>query len=408
MTSRNRGDDAVKALVDDFFKGEIERGEKAMADFFAKLDRADDSNVPDTVRPYGSAGRARPAWERAYERQPWSEEERRWRTPAHDMEAVEFIRACASNDQAMLREIADRPHNRAYHNEWARADLAEGTIGSPGTGHGLVPVGFASAVEIILTASARMRNVVNVVRGNEFATKIPTQTAKTIAAVHAEAADMRSGVTDPTYGSVTPQPKKLGAIVKFSRELLDDSPLALMNLVTRDVGEAIGTLEDASVLTGSTFSDSLFVDVTTHGTFTWTDGTETLTTILQKYYSVTQVLRPRATWIFNEASAERIAGLTGTGERQQFTEFNPAPLAIDNGPGQVGTLIGRPAMVFANSLVTNQAIFGDLSGYTILLREPIRVETSLHSDFQTDQVALKVARRVDGVLTQGARMIRFP
>src|SRR5262245_36227631 len=118
--------------------------DRALDDLLAKASETDRSRVPEIVS-YGSAGRTAPGWEREYERQPWDEDTRRWRTPKHDLEGVEFIRAVVTNDQAKLREIADRPHNRAYQAEWdhwERADLAIGTIGSPGTGFGAVPVGF--------------------------------------------------------------------------------------------------------------------------------------------------------------------------------------------------------------------------------------------------------------------------
>ena len=135
-----------------------------------------------------------PGWERQYAEQNWDDETRRIRTPAADFESVEFIRAVSLNDQAKLREIADRPHNRAFH----RADLATG-IGAAGTGGGLVPVGFASAVQQIISETARLRQLCNIVVGGEFAVKVPQQTTKTVAAVHAEAADMGTGVTEPVY-----------------------------------------------------------------------------------------------------------------------------------------------------------------------------------------------------------------
>ena len=57
--------------------------------------------------------------------------------------------------------------------------------------------------------------------------------------------------------------------MKFSRELLEDSPLLLMNAVTQDVGEAIGTLEDSAILDGTTFTNSLFNSPTPRGSLAW-------------------------------------------------------------------------------------------------------------------------------------------
>lgn len=426
---------------DQRLRAELERlAREASDDSFAEVERIVDAALrapsggerrsrsdgigPDGLRPgervvdpaadragYGSAGRTRPAWERRYERLHRERPELKpYRTPQHDVEARDFLRAVVTNDQAMLREIAARPHNRAASQEWERADLAIGSIGSPGTAFGTVPVGFAGAIETILARASRLRARVNVVQGNEFAVKIPVQTTKTVAAKHAEAADMATGVTEPVYSSVTPEAVKLGALVKFSRELLDDSPLALLDAVTQDVGEAIGTLEDSAILDGTTFGNSLFNTLTPHGSLTWTDASEDLASLTAKYYALGGVFRARASWVINEAAAAVLTAITATDGRPLLQEFNPAPRAIDDVEGQVGTLIGRPVLVFptgTGGVPADEGFLGDLSGFTLYVREQLRAEVSAHSDFDTDQVALKVARREQGIVSQAGRMQLF-
>ena len=364
----------------------------------------DEPGLPDCVPFYGSALRSRPAWEAQYRSQNWDKETRAVRTPAADWESLEFLKATVNNDQAMLREIASRSHNRMEK----RADLATG-IGAAGTGGGVVPVGFANAIELILTRTARLRKFCNIIPGTEFSQKVPIQTTKTVAAVHTEASDMATGVTEPVYGSVTPEAVKLGALIKFSRELLDDSPMALVSMVTREIGEAIGTLEDLSILDGATFTDSLFADVAT-GTATWTDATETLATLTTKYYELGSVFRAHGTWLINEASAAVLTAITATDGRPMLQEFNPPPRTIDDVGGQVSSLLGRPVLVFetgATGIPADEGFFGDLSGYSIYLRENLRAEVSRESDFDTDQAALRVSRRIDGVISQAGRMLRF-
>ena len=396
----------------EFFNGLLQKREDTLlAGFKNDVDRiyntrADDpavdaaASINDRTEPYGSAGRTTPGWERAYAAQNWDEATRKIRTPAADVESVEWIRAISLNDQAMLREIADRPHNQAFH----RADLAIG-VGGAGTGGGLAPIGFSAAVELIISESARLRQLCNIVTGGEFAIKVPQQTTKTVAAVHAEAADMATGVTEPVYGSVTPEAKKLGALVKFSRELLDDSPLALLNLVTRDIGDAIATLEDLSILDGTSFTDSLFADLTASAD-TWVDASETFLTITSKYFELASQFRRNGTWIINEDAAEVITNLgIGTDGRPTMQEFNAAPVAQD----RFGQLLGNRLVVFpTGSVPANEAVFADLSGYSVYIRENLRAESSRESDFDTDQVALRVSRREDGIISQTARMLRFP
>jgi HK97 family phage major capsid protein len=404
------GNQALDALTAKMLAKKERQNEALLAEVESELQSLS-KPAPDarTLAAMGAAddiGRspiyATPGWERQYERMNWDEETRKVRTPENDFEAVEFIRAVSLNDQAKLREIADRPHNRAFQ----RADLATG-IGAAGTGGGLVPVGFAKAVERIIARAAQIRPLCNVITGGEFSRKVPVQTTKTVAAIHSEAGDMTSGVTEPIYSSVTPEPVKLGALVKFSRELLDDSPLALINVVTTDIGEAIGTLEDLSILDGTNFTDSLFADLTASAD-TWVDASETFATITSKYFEVPSQFRASGTWIINETAAEAITALgIGTDGRQTMQEFNPAPLAQD----RFGQLLGSRLLVFptgATGVPVNEAAFGDLSGYTIYVRENLRAESSGDSDFGTDQVALRLSRRMDGILTQSGRMLRFP
>jgi len=305
----------------------------------------------------------------------------------------------------MQREIADRDHNRAH----TRADVLEG-----GTGAGLVPTGFNQAIELIRVRAARLRPYCNVILGGtEINRKVPVQTTKTVAASFAEAADMTTGVTEPVYGSVTPAPIKIGGTVKFTREVLDDTPLQLADVISRDLGEAIATREDLEILNDSqpapNFSDALLADVAT-GTATWTDASETLATLTTKYYELPSVSRGMAVWIINEASAAVLTAITATDGRPMLQEFNSAPRAIDDVGGQVGTLLGRPVLVFptgATGVPANEGFFGDISGMSLYIRDELRVETSIDSDFDTDLIAVKVARRLDGIQSAGSRMLRF-
>ena len=62
----------------------------------------------------------------------------------------------------------------------------------------------------------------------------------------------------------------------------------------------------------------------------------------------------------------------------------------------------------ATGVPVNEAVFGGLSGYTVYVSEGLRAESSGESAFDTDQVAQRVSRHEDGILTQSGRMLRFP
>ena len=73
-------------------------------------------------------------------------------------------------------------------------------------------------------------------------------------------------------------------------------------------------------------------------------------------------------------------------------------------------LLGRPVLVFptgATGVPANEGFFGDVTGYSLYVREDFRAESSRDSAFDTDQVALRVSRRIDGIISQAGRMLRF-
>ena len=358
--------------------------------------------------PAKVAVRAPDSWARQYAHDTvsWEPKMREACPPAAAFEAVEWLRAMSVGDVAKCREINSRKHNQEFH---ARQDLAIGLPGAVGTGGGLVPMGFANMVMTILQREARIRRLTTVITGSEYAKKVPNQTVKTVAAQHDEGADMSLGVTSPVYGSVTPEAVKLGALVTFSNELLADSPLATLSIVTTDVGEAIAKLEDESMLQSANFSNRIFPDLT-QGTFAWNDGTINLAGLSSCYYELGAPYRSRAAWIINEAAADTLTTTTATDGRPMFVPFDPPPIAIDDVTGQMGKLLGRPCLVYpvgASGVPANQAAFGDFSGLVTYVREDLRAETSRDSHFSTDVTALRVSRRIDMIISQGVRMLRF-
>ncbi len=381
-----------------------------------ELKKPDRSILPHRDPTPGSVAKVRDNRELEYERtfRNADDETRKWRTLAWDLESCEYIQALANNDHAMIRGIMDRPHNR----ELARADLAQGTIASPGTGGGLVPLGFASQVEIIIARTAILRGFLTTHKAQvSQGLKIPTQTTASVAEVHTEGSDMNI-TTDPVYGSVNAETVKIGGLVKFSAELLADSPLSLISLVSADLGQAIGVFEDQEILrqTGGSVTSSLFENVTASTTL-WVDATETLATLATKYYELAYAHRGRSTWIINETAAQQFTSLVDSGSRQTFAEFNTPAQPVDTTVGDqgvtgaVGSLLGRPVLVFpvgATFVPSDNAILGDLSGMSFWQQGGLRADVSRDSDFATDQIALRVSERIDTVITQGARMTLFP
>src|SRR5262245_51788352 len=98
MATKDRGyrRDPILSALDEIGDSLREENRREFQQLSRELGTVDRSRLPDIAGEYGSAGRTRPAWERAYDTAArtygWDDEMRKWRTPAHDLETVEFIR----------------------------------------------------------------------------------------------------------------------------------------------------------------------------------------------------------------------------------------------------------------------------------------------------------------------------
>jgi len=355
----------------------------------------------EPLASYGEAARARPGWEREYEharRYLWTEEEKAIRTPESDWETCQFFQATLSNDAALLREIEANQHRDEY----------ERAMTSASGGTGLVTTAFSNQVSLLNDRVQKMRNICNVVLTSDNAIAVPKVATTPVPAVFAEGADM-SGGTDPSITKVTATPVKIGQVIKLSNELAMDSPLATSSLLARLVAEGIGFAEDSHILRGdlTDFTDNIFDDATLSATL-WDDSAETLATLATKLYKLPLDAIASASWVINVAAAERFTALSGN-ERQIMLPFSDAPNIVGGAEGGFGLLLGKPVLVFPTALVpADTGMVGDFQAYTVVSRSELRVVVDTNAFFATDQMGLHVSRRVDGIMSQATRIIKFP
>jgi HK97 family phage major capsid protein len=397
--------EAVDALAKHYENQLIEK----VAEALAEASVPDRSGVPDLV-PYGSAARTRPAWEREYQRQHWSDDYRKLRTPAKDLEAQEFCRALALGDWAKLREIESRRPRDDEERRWMRADLGSTT------GAGLLPVGFRATIMRHLEVSAKIRAFATIVAGNEQTVKVPREGTKMAGGMFAEGADMTAGITEPTFTSVTlAADQKLGIVFKASRELLDDSPLLFVNTIAQQAGEQFGQMEDARILATAGFTSNLSGAATLSTVLMVdapADSAAALTKLHDIVYALGEAARRFGVFILNETAAKNYGKIAATDGRPVFLELNPPPTPVgDFGGPAVGRLMGFPTLVYpvgSGTVPSNTCYFGDLRGVAIYDREFMRAEQSPDRYFETDQVALKFVRRVDAAVVQASRVNKHP
>ena len=296
-----------------------------------------------TARSYGSGGRLTEGWELELQHasRGWSDQEKRAYTPQACLETREFFRAIIENDQAMLREIYDRPENRA-NPEISRA-LTTGAGGD-----GMVTTGFDRQVALISTRVAKMRNLVNVIPTTDTSIRAPRVKTQPVPAVFAEGADMTSGVTEPDIEAITLTPKKIGMVIKMSRELVDDSPLQVSRVLAQLVAEAIGYAEDYNIINGTPtdFTDNLEDDATASAD-TFDDDAETLATLTSKLYELPLDAINDAAWLINVDAAKNLAALSGN-ERQIFLPYDEAPRALGGSRGRLWSASREAGLRFSD------------------------------------------------------------
>lgn len=232
---------------------------------------------------------------------------------------------------------------------------------------------------------------------------LPRVTADTSVAgtITAEAAGITEG--DPTLSYVTLNPYKYGITNLWSAELAQDNTIGLEDLVARTTGRSLAIAIGGALTTGDGTDDpnGIVTAATLHGTATGTGTTYGTyfgpTDLVGLFYKPAAPYRAVGSWMMNATSLGQARNARSTAG-----EFLWQPsLQV----GQPETILGRPVYEnpgMANGSAAKAVIFGDLSRYVVTRVVPIRVESSIHYKFNTDQIALRTIERVDGDLIDTA------
>lgn len=215
--------------------------------------------------------------------------------------------------------------------------------------------------------------------------------------VTAEAAGITEG--DPTISQVTLNPYKYAITNLWSSELGADNTIGLEDLIARTTGRSLGIAIGGALTTGDGSGDpnGFITAAGNGGTATGTSATygtyfgpADLTTL---FYSFAAPYRQVGAWQMNNVTL---------GQARNSRDTNGVPLWQPSMiVGQPETILGRPVYenpAMANGSAAKAVAFGDFSRYVVARVVPIRVESSIHYKFSTDQIALRTIERVDGDL----------
>ncbi len=205
--------------------------------------------------------------------------------------------------------------------------------------------------------------------------------------------------TDPVFGSVKLIAKKLTGYTYASDELLADSAIGLEALLIQQFSSAIAWFEDLAFLRGTGVGEP-------HGIFASGAVTQPfraavnavaladLGACMSRLLPVS-LYGPNTVWILSPAVMAQLTALVST-----VITWVPGSMTGGGAANRIpATILGMPFIVTEKvpTLGTTGDIgLYDLSHYLIGDRQDLRVDTSIHARFTTDETAWRFVKRVDG------------
>lgn len=206
---------------------------------------------------------------------------------------------------------------------------------------------------------------------------------------------------DATITSVQLNPYKYAITNLWSSELAQDNTIGLEQLIAESTARELAIDIGAHLTTGSDSGqpNGFITAGANGGTATGTGATFGTyfggTDLIDLYYSRAEGYRnaPGAAW---QANATSLAQIRKSRDTTGQLLWQPSYVL-----GQPESLLGKPIYEnpgMASGSAAKSVAFGDFKRYIVARVIPVRVESSIHYKFNTDQLALRTIERVDGDL----------
>jgi len=357
----------------------------------------DDGDDQDPeARAYGEAVRAIPAWERQYRRLPG--DERAVRSPEGDVRTWRFLKAHMERDFATMRQVI------AEDEGIQRIVRAQRALGTGGASAGdLLPTPLSDLITLKRDKIERIQPRALTVTSVSQTLDMPRE--DTVGAVAGVAENADIGETDSTFTELNLSKKKVGRLVRTSKELLADvsGAFSLATILSNQAARKLAVYHDLQEAedgdgVGTNYTESLIEASISTVTATGALDRDLILTVL---YGLPDEYRdsPGVVWMANAAMVEIIGKLEDANGRPLYSTANaPAvPVGDVNAPaGVVNVVEGKPLIQVP--FATNILMIGLLSeGFTVLMDGGIRVESTTEADdvFKKDQMMWKFVERRD-------------
>ena len=255
---------------------------------------------------------------------------------------------------------------------------------------------------------SQLRPISTVIRVASKDGYVPTLASASWAAIAEEAAFSDQ---TPTVGQVAFSIEKSGGLVKVTRELLDDSAVNLPALLSQLFNEAAGRFEDAGILNGN---DSAQYDgILGSGVADYVmaaTGALTTADLLGIFYTLNSQFRQNATWVMPSLITKVVnsiqstaAGVTGIASLTASPDSALLGKSVINADDTSNN--GLATALSANNEI---GVLGDFRNYYIFDRIGMTIRRNDSLYMGNDQVGFFATRRGDGqiALTDSFKILK--
>jgi len=387
-----RRESTILTAVESLVQKERDRFDAETVKAIDLLSEVDRSSVPDLYKnPAEHKGVTRLAspTESLYRNMP--EEVRALRNPESDHYMASWLRGKLEVDRgAMLHASAklDQMFPRAVMTEGVA--LGTGAVAT-GTGAELVPRPLQAVIMIARDRVAKMRRFATIFQMTAQETQIPTAASMTAAMV---AESSGSGQSEPAIAQVALIAHVAGVQARATKELVADSAINLVTVLSQRGGAALGVLEDDEFFKTGTGTAPHVTKVSGTGLVLTTATVLPYSDVLSMYHTLGQQYRDNAVWFIESGVLAMLSNVRDGNGRPFYQGLGESPGPITDDPGAVGTLLRKP--VYEVPLTAGDIWFGDPSQYAIGQRQGIEIDVSTHARFLNREVVWEITERIAG------------
>ncbi len=272
-------------------------------------------------------------------------------------------------------------------------DLSEGTGSAGGF---LVPTEFRALVLEKLNKDAVIRPRATVIPMSRDKMEVPAESGGVTVYWVGESTAITS--SDVSFAQIVLNTNKLAGLSAMSRELFEDSAVAVVDYVGRAFAKAFQAEEDKKFMTGSGTGEPKGLRQYAVTSLAQAGANLAADDVIKLFYTLPVQYRRNAVWLMHNSIIKLVRLLKDSQGRYLWTD------GLGDAPA---TLLGRPVLE-QNDIPTNlgggtnesEIWFGDLSYYLVGDRQEMGIETTTEGAgaFEKHQVVVKVWERLDGQL----------